>query len=98
MESELNRKLIIILTSIFLPLLAAVFAQANPRRNNIYQGIISFGVIILYQQLIQFGGIMTDRTGISSALTMWPLFAVLAAGSLILIALRDYRVERPLLQ
>ena len=98
MESELNRKLIIILTSIFLPLLAAVFAQANPRRSNIYQGIISFGVIILYQQLIQFGGIMTDRTGVSSILTMWPLFAILAVGSLLLIALRDYRVERPLLE
>jgi lipopolysaccharide export system permease protein len=98
MGSELNRKLIIILTSVFLPLLAAVFAQSNPRGSNLYQGIFSFGIIILYQQLIQFGGILTDRTGISSILTMWPLFGILAAGSLILIALQDNGIERPLIE
>jgi lipopolysaccharide export system permease protein len=98
MGSELNRKLIIILTSVFLPLLAAVFAQSNPRGNNLHQGIISFGIIILYQQLIQFGGILTDRMGISSILTMWPLFGILAAGTVILIALQDNVVERPLFE
>ena len=95
MGSELNRKLIIILTSLFLPLLAAVFAQANPRGSNLHQGVLSFGIIIIYQQLIQFGGVLTDRTGISSIITMWPVFGILAAGSLILIALQDSGVGRP---
>lgn len=95
MGSELNRKLIIILTSLFLPLLATFFAQSNPRGSNLYQGIFSFGTIILYQQLIQFGGVLTDRTGISPIVTMWPLFGILAAGSLILVALQDNGVGRP---
>jgi lipopolysaccharide export system permease protein len=95
MQSELNRKLIIILTSLFLPLLATFCAQSNPRGSNLYQGVFSFGIIILYQQLIQFGGILTDRTGISPIITMWPLFGILAAGSLLLIALQDNGVGRP---
>ena len=95
MGSELNRKLIIILTSLFLPLLATFLAQSNPRGSNLYQGILSFGIIILYQQLIQFSGVLTDRTGISPIITMWPLFGILAAGSLILIALQDNGVGRP---
>ena len=98
MESELNRKLIIILTSIFLPLLAAVFAQANPRRSNIYQGIISFGIIILYQQLIQFGGIMTDRTGVSSVADDVAAVCHSGRGVLAPHCPADYRVERPLLE
>ena len=95
MGSELNRKLIIILTSLFLPLLGAFLAQSNPRGSNLYQGIFSFGIIILYQQLIQFAGVLTDRTGISPVITMWPLFGILAVGSLILIALQDSGVGRP---
>ena len=89
MESELNRKLIIILTSLFLPLLATFCAQSNPRGSNLHQGILSFGIVILYQQLIQFGRVLTDRTGLSPIVTMWPLFGILAAGSVILIALQD---------
>ena len=96
MESELSRKLIIILTSVFLPLLATFCAQSNPRGSNLYQGILSFGIIILYQQLIQFGGVLTDRTGISPIITMWPLFGILAAASVILIALQDNGVGSPI--
>ena len=95
MESELNRKLIIILTSLFLPLLATFCAQSNPRGSNLHQGILSFGIVILYQQLIQFGGILTDRTGISPIVTMWPLFGILASASVILIALQDNGVGSP---
>jgi lipopolysaccharide export system permease protein len=96
MESELNRKLIIILTSLFLPLLAAFCAQANPRGSNLHQGILSFGIVILYQQLIQFGSVLTDRTGLTPIVTMWPLFGILAAGSVILIALQDNGVGSPI--
>ena len=95
MESELNRKLIIILTSLFLPLLATFFAQVNARGSNLYQGVISFGIVILYQQLIQLGGILTDRTGLSTMLTMWPLFGILAVGSVALIALQDNGAGQP---
>jgi lipopolysaccharide export system permease protein len=95
MASELNRKLIIILTSVFLPLLATSLAQSNPRGSNLYQGVFSFGIIILYQQLIQFSGILTDRTGISPAITMWPLFGILAIASVFLVALQDNVAGRP---
>ena len=95
MVSELNRKLAIILTALFLPLAATLLARSNPRGSNLYQGLFSFGFIILYQQLIQFGSVMIERTGVSPAISIWPVFGVMAAGSLILLGLQDTMTGRP---
>jgi lipopolysaccharide export system permease protein len=95
MSSELNRKLVIILSSLFLPLLATLCAQANTRGRNVVQGVLSFGFMILYQQLIQFGGILTDKAGLSPLLTMWPVFGAMAAGTLFFVFLQDQRAGRP---
>lgn len=95
MSSELNRKLVIILSSLFLPLLATLCAQANTRGRNVVQGVFSFGFMILYQQLIQFGGLLSDKAGFSPLVTMWPVFGVMAAGTLLLVVLQDNRAGRP---
>jgi lipopolysaccharide export system permease protein len=95
MASELNRKLVIILTSLFLPMIGTFLAQTNPRGSNLYQGIFSFGFILIYQQLVQFGGVLTDRTGASPAITIWPWFGILALASLLFIALKDNVAGRP---
>ena len=95
MVSELHRKAVIILSSLFLPLLAALCAQTNLRGRNVFQGIFSLAFMLVYQQLIQFGGLLTDKTGLSPTLTMWPTFGILAAGSLLLVLLQDARSGRP---
>jgi lipopolysaccharide export system permease protein len=95
MASELNRKLVIILSSLFLPLLAAVWAQSNARGRNFIQGIVSLVFIVGYQQLIHFGSLLTERTGLSPALTMWPTFGFLAASSLLLVFMQDNGAGRP---
>ena len=95
MMSELNRKLAIILTSLFLPLIATFLAQTNPRGSNLHQGVFTFGLILIYQQLIQFGGVLTDQTGVSPVITIWPWFAILALGSLLLVGLQDSIAGRP---
>ena len=96
MLSELHRKLVIILSSLFLPLLATSFARANMRGRNAFQGLISFGFLIVYQQLVQFGSILTDQTGLSPALTMWPIFIVLVVAALGLLFLQDTRAGAPI--
>lgn len=95
MASELNRKLIIILSSLFMPLLAALCAQSNTRGRNVFQGIFSIAFMILFQQLIQFGGLVTDRLGISPFITMWPVFGLLAFGTILFLVLQDLRAGRP---
>ncbi len=95
MASEFHRKLAIILTSLFLPLLGAFLAQSNPRGSNLYQGVFSFGIIVLYQQLVQFGSVLTDKTGLSPAVTIWPWFGILAGGSFFALALQDRMPGRP---
>jgi lipopolysaccharide export system permease protein len=95
MSSEMNRKLVIILSSLFLPLLATLCAQANTRGRNVVQGVLSFGFMLLYQQLIQFGSLLTDRSGLSPLLTMWPVFGLMVAGTLLFVVLQDNRAGRP---
>ena len=95
MVSEFNRKLVIILSSLFLPLLASLCAQANTRGRNVVQGVFSFSFMILYQQLIQFGGLLTDKSGLSPLVTMWPVFGLMVLGTLLLVYLQDRRAGRP---
>jgi hypothetical protein len=45
---------------------------------------------------VQFGGVLTNRTGVSPAFTIWPWFAILAFGSLLLTALQDSLTGRPM--
>lgn len=96
MSSELNRKLVIILSSLFLPLLATSLARTNLRGKNALQGIISFGFLLVYQQLVQFGGILTDNAGISPAITMWPVFIALVLMSVTLLMVQDSRAGLPM--
>jgi lipopolysaccharide export system permease protein len=95
MTSELNRKLVIILSSLFLPLLATLCAQANTRGRNVVQGVVSFGFMLMYQQLIQVGSLLTDKSGLSPLVTMWPVFGLMVAGTLLLVFVQDRRAGRP---
>lgn len=96
MSSELNRKLVIILSSLFLPILATSFARTNLRGKNVLQGIISFGFLLVYQQLVQFGSILTDNAGISPVITMWPIFIMLVVTSVTLLLVQDSRAGLPM--
>ncbi len=95
MSSALNLKLVIILSSLFLPLLATSLARTNLRGKNAIQGLLSFGFLILYHQLLQFGAMMTDNTGVSPAISIWPIFMIMLLASLTLMILQDTRAGMP---
>lgn len=96
MSSELNRKLVIILSSLFLPLLATSFARSNLRGRNAFQGITAFGFLIAYQQIVQFGSLLTDHTGASPVLTIWPVFFLLVIAAVSLLVIQDTRSGMPM--
>jgi len=84
MTAELNRKLVIILSSLFMPVLAACFAVLNPRRRNVYQAAGVVLLVVIYYQLVEFAARLVEKTGISPFFTLWPVFAVFFGGTLFL--------------
>lgn len=84
MTAELNRKLVIILSSLFMPILAACLAVLNPRRRNVYQVAGVVLVVVVYYQLVEFAARLIEKTGVSPFLTLWPLFALFLCGTLYL--------------
>ncbi len=82
MKAQLNQKLIVILTALFLPLLAAPMAQSGPRGANPLKAPLAFALVILFQQIVDFGKVFAIRQELSPALALWPVFAVMCAGSI----------------
>jgi lipopolysaccharide export system permease protein len=81
MAAQFNQKLIVILTALFLPLLALPMAQSGPRGANPLKGPLAFGIVILFQQLVDFGKVFAIRQDFSPAIALWPIFIVMALGS-----------------
>ncbi len=84
MSAELHRKLVIILSSLFMPILAGCFAVLNPRRRNVYQTAGVVLVVVVYYQLVELGARLVEKMDISPFVTLWPIFALFLAGTLYL--------------
>jgi lipopolysaccharide export system permease protein len=82
MRAQLNQKLIVILTALFLPFLAAPMAQSGPRGTNPLKAPLAFTLVILFQQVVDFGKIFAIRQELSPTLVLWPVFAMMCAGSI----------------
>lgn len=91
MSSELNRKLVIILSTLFMPLLGASLAVLNPRRRNVYQTAGVVLLIALYHQLVEFGAGLVEKTGLSPLVALWPIFFLFCAGSVYLFHAVSHR-------
>jgi len=91
MSAELNRKLVIVLTSLFMPMLAASLAVINPRRKNIYQAPVVLLIIVVYHQYVEFGARLVERNGFHPYIAIWPVFVALGAASLFLFHIVSQR-------
>lgn len=85
MAAEVNRKLVIIFSSLFMPVLAACCAVLNPRRRNVYQAAGVLLLIVIYHQLVEFGARLTEKDGVSPLLTLWPIFLLFGGATLLLL-------------
>jgi lipopolysaccharide export system permease protein len=82
MKAQLNQKLIVILTALFLPFLAASMAQSGPRGSSPLKAPLAFALVILFQQLIDFGKVAAIRLELSPLIALWPAYVFMCAGSL----------------
>ena len=82
--AEFNHKLVIILSSLFMPILGASLAVLNPRRRNVHQVAGVILLLIISHQLVEFGARLVEKTGVSPLIGIWPVFAVFFGGTLYL--------------
>ena len=90
-SGELNRKLVIALSSLFMPMLAASLAVLNPRKKNIYQSILVLLIVIVYHQIVEFGAGLIEKNGVNPAIALWPVFFLFAGISLALFRAVSHR-------
>ena len=79
-----NKKLVIALSCLFLPMLAVSLGVQSSRRRNPYQSIVVLLIVIVYQQLIDFAGNFGRGSELGAALVLWTIFAVYFVASLLL--------------
>lgn len=82
MSAEVNRKLVIILSTLFMPVLASCCAVLNPRRRNVYQAAGVLLLIVVYHQLVEFGSRLTEKDGVSPMFSLWPIFLLFGGATL----------------
>lgn len=81
MITAFNRKLVIALSPLVLPLLAACLATLNPRRKSAYLAAFALLIVLAYHQAVEFGAELSNKQGLNPVITVWPPFLVLAASS-----------------
>ncbi len=78
MSVQLQHKLIVILTALILPFLAIAMAQSGPRGSHYLKGPTAFLLVILYQQLVEFGKVFAREHELQASLVLWPVFIIMA--------------------
>ncbi len=80
-SSELNGRLVRIVSTLVLPLIAVPLAIARRRSLRSYGILVGISVLLIYNQILQFGESMADDGKISSLVGLWvPFFIFLALG------------------
>jgi LPS export ABC transporter permease LptF len=93
---QLQHKMVVILTALFLPLFAVAMGQSGPRGTHYLRAPAAFLLIILYQQLVEFAKVFSREHGLSAMLVMWPLFAAMAALSIAAFLSLDASRDNPI--
>jgi lipopolysaccharide export system permease protein len=94
-ESELQARLVRILSLPVLPLMAIPLAIGRVRSQRSYGLVIGLAVLIAFHQVLQVGEALADNGKVPAWLALWVPFAAFALGSAILFARAATRVPDP---
>lgn len=92
--AELHARIVHILSVLFLPFLAMTLGLGGIRGGRAYGIALGLVILVLYEQLLQFGHSMVQLGRISPWLALWVPFALFAAGSLVLFVRASFHVTR----
>lgn len=95
--AELNSRLVRTLSLFFLPLLAVPLALGGGRVGQTYGIVFGMVILVLYEEVLQFGDSLVQLGSISSAIGLWLPFVCFAFLCVLLFYRAAYRVtEDPL--
>jgi lipopolysaccharide export system permease protein len=93
-SSELSGRLVRIVSTLVLPLIAVPLAIARRRSLRSYGILVGIAVLLIYNQILQFGESTADDGKISSLLGLWAPFFVFLLLGLVLSWHKGTRVPR----
>ncbi|HKP26010.1 MAG TPA: LPS export ABC transporter permease LptF [Dongiaceae bacterium] len=93
-SSELNYRIAYTLSVLFLPLIAIPMGLVSSRQAAGNRIIIGIAVLIIYNQMLQFGQNMVERGRLSAFVAIWIPFLVLSLGSIDLFYIANSRLNR----
>jgi lipopolysaccharide export system permease protein len=79
MRSELNLRIVHVLTLLMLPLLAVPFAIGRQRSQRGYRFGLALVLVVAFHEIIEQGAVTTKANGLSPLLSMWLPFILITA-------------------
>ena len=92
--SEINYRIVRILTVLFLPFLAIPMGLTSRRQPTSIRIIVGIAILIIYYQALQFGKDMVENGRLSSFVALWVPFLVFALGSMYLFYVANSRFNQ----
>jgi lipopolysaccharide export system permease protein len=76
-RAEFHKRLVVVATTLILPMLALPFALGRRRGHRAYRFGVALAIIVAYYEIIEQGALAARINGISPWLSLWLPFAVL---------------------
>ena len=83
-STSMNKRLVIALSCLFLPMLGVVLGVQSPRKRNLYQSVFALLLIIIYHQMVEFAGDFGKRLELGPAAMLWSVYALFFIISVVL--------------
>ncbi|MCX7349964.1 MAG: LptF/LptG family permease [Alphaproteobacteria bacterium] len=83
-STSMNKRLVIALSCLFLPMLGVVLGVQSPRKRNLYQSVFALLLIIIYHQMVEFAGDFGTRLELGPAAMLWSVYALFFIISVVL--------------
>jgi len=80
-RSELHKRLVVVATTLILPMLALPFALGRRRGHRAYRFAIALTILVAFHEIIEQGALAARMNGVSPWLAIWAPFALLFAFS-----------------
>ena len=83
-STSMNKRLVIALSCLFLPMLGVVLGVQSPRKRNLYQSVFALLLIIIYHQMVEFAGDFGKLLELGPAAMLWSVYALFFIISVVL--------------
>jgi lipopolysaccharide export system permease protein len=93
-SSEINYRIAYTLSILFLPLIAIPMGLASRLQPNSIRFVVGIAVLIVYNEMLQFGQNVVENGGMSAFVAIWIPFAILALGSTHLFYVAESELNR----